>query len=157
MLDLKGGKELQKLLDQLPDQIEVNIVRGGLRAGAKVFLDAIKETVPVESGELKESVRISSGKKRSTIKMVVKVGNEKAWYAHIIERGAKPHSVKKGDKIGREKPGDDKRLHPGVERTDFVKKAYDANDQQAVDAAVEYMRNRLKTKHGLETPDNDEA
>ncbi len=112
MLDLKGGKELQQLLDQLPAKIEANILRGGLRAGAKVLLNAVKESAPVDEGDLAASARISTSIRRGQVRVFVKVGNEKAWYAHIVEFGAAPHSVKKGDKIGKEKGDGDRRLHP---------------------------------------------
>lgn len=162
MLDLKGGKELQQLLDQLPAKIEANILRGGLRAGAKVLLNAVKESAPVDSGDLKASVRISTALKNGQVSVFVKVGNQKAWYAHIVEFGAAPHEMR-SRRANYEKTGDYRgltvvdRLHPGARPNPFVRSAYDANEQQAVDAAVDYMRNRLKTKHGLETPDNDET
>jgi len=47
---LKGGPELLQLLDQLPKNLERNVIRGGLRAGAKVIQQQAKANVPVKTG-----------------------------------------------------------------------------------------------------------
>ena len=36
-ITLKGGPELLRFLDELPKNLERNVIRGGLRAGAKVI------------------------------------------------------------------------------------------------------------------------
>ncbi len=43
---LSGGPELLALLDQLPKNLERNIIRGGLRAGAKVIQQQARANVP---------------------------------------------------------------------------------------------------------------
>lgn len=151
MAELKGARELQALLDSIPAKIEANIVRGGLRAGAKVLLSAIKESAPVDEGHLVASVRISTSLRKGQVRVFVKVGDKKAWYAHFIEFGTQPHAM------SAESSDQERRLHPGARPNPFIRVAYDSNEQQALEAAISYMRNRLKTKHGLETPDNDET
>ena len=46
-IEVKGLAELQKLLDELPARIEANVVRGGLRAAAKVIRDEARRLCPV--------------------------------------------------------------------------------------------------------------
>lgn len=151
MAELKGARELQALLDTLPAKIEANILRGGLRAGAKVLMEEIKNAAPVDDGDLLASIRISTSLRKGQVRVLVKVGDKRAWYAHFIEFGTKPHAMSE------ESDQKERRLHPGARPNPFIRTAFDAHQQTALDAAVTYMRNRLKTKHGLETPDNDES
>ena len=66
-LRLKGGPELLQLLDQLPKNLERNVIRGGLRAGAKVIQQQAKANVPVKTGQLKRAIsRPSCSTSRST-------------------------------------------------------------------------------------------
>ena len=57
---LKGGPELLQLLDQLPKNLERNVIRGGLRAGAKVIQQQAKANVPVKTGQLKRAIGIGT-------------------------------------------------------------------------------------------------
>lgn len=156
---LKGAKELQQFLDQLPAKLEQNILRGGLRAGAKIGEAAVKDVITERTGELKKSVKVKTGARRGVVSAVISIGNRKAWYAHLFEFGTAPHEIKaKGEKsmfIG----GLFRRLinHPGA--TSSRGKMRNALDQAAPAMAarvVEYMRDRLRTKHGLEVPDGED-
>lgn len=49
---VEGLAELQKMLDDLPANIEKNIMRGGLRAAAKVVQEEAQRVCPVGSGNL---------------------------------------------------------------------------------------------------------
>jgi HK97 gp10 family phage protein len=124
MAQVRGGRELQEFLNQLPAKMEANVVRGGLRAGVKVLQTEVKENVPVRMGKLKKSIRISGGVKNGTVSVFLKIGNKEAWYGHIVEF-----------------------------RKPFIRPALDAVMQRAIDASMAYMRNRLKTKHGMDVPD----
>lgn len=153
---LKGGAELQKLLDQLPAKMEANIVRAGMRAGANVLKEAIQEGAPVHLGDLKESVRVSTRLNKGAVSVKVKIGNKKAWYAGLVEFGTKPHEIVAGDGNSLFIRGIFKKSvqHPGARAHPFIRPALDANGQKAMGTMMDYMRNRLKTKHGLETPDS---
>ena len=59
---LKGGPELLQLLDQLPKNLERNVIRGGLRAGAKVIQQQAKANAPVRTGQLKKAIGIAKQK-----------------------------------------------------------------------------------------------
>lgn len=157
MSQLRGGKELQDLLSQLPAKIEANVVRGGLRKGAVVLRDAIREAAPKDSGDLAASVRVSVRLRNGTVVATVKTGNKKAWYAHLVEYGTAAHEIHAAEG-GRLAIGGALLTfvnHPGARAHPFVRPALDSHQQIALDAAMDYMRNRLKTKYGLETPDPD--
>ena len=59
-ITLKGGPELLRFLDELPKNLERNVIRGGLRAGAKVIQQQAKANVPVETGQLKRAIGIGT-------------------------------------------------------------------------------------------------
>lgn len=92
-----GGRELQELLDTLPGKMQKNINRAGLRAGAAVLLPAVKQNIPVDQGDLRDSARVTSRAKGAEVSASVKVGNKKAWYANLVEYGTKPHYIKVSD------------------------------------------------------------
>lgn len=156
---LKGFAELQKALSELPDKIERNIVRSALRAAAKVTLEEAKRQVPVRSGKLRDSLRVSTrlvkGKPLATITVG---GNRKnaPFYAHLVEFGAKAHFIKpKRAKslfiAGVMRDGVE---HPGARKHPFMRPALDATAQRAVIAFGQAVKARL-TKQGIETPDVD--
>lgn len=92
-----GGRELQELLNTLPGKMQKNINRAGLRAGAAALLPAVKQNIPVDQGDLRDSARVTSRAKGAEVSASVKVGNKKAWYANLVEYGTKPHYIKVSD------------------------------------------------------------
>lgn len=151
---IKGGAELQAFLDQLPAKLEANIMRSALRQGANVIRDQAKANVPVKSGDLRDSIKISTRSKRGVVSASVKAGNRKAWYAHIIEfTGAVPHKIKAKGKgwlafggfFGKSVQ------HPGMKAKPFMRPALDARSSAAIQATGDQVRKRL-TKEGLNAP-----
>lgn len=122
-IQIKGLAELHKVLQSFPVKLEANILRGGLRAGSKVFLDAARVSVPKRSNQLRNSVRMSGGKDPTgTIYSIVTAGSrdkvynskgrpiknepifeinpngvkkyKNAFYAHMVEFGTRRHFIK---------------------------------------------------------------
>lgn len=152
--NIVGGKELADLLAKLPAKVEANIMRSALRAGAKVYLDQVKQNIPVASGILRDSARITTRKtKEGKISASVKVGNRQAFYAHMVEFGTRPHIIKA-------KPGSALNVngaevksvnHPGIAPRPYMRPAADAKFGAAVAAVTAQIRKRL-TKAGLSVP-----
>lgn len=94
---VQGGRETQDLLDTLPGKMQKNINRAGLRAGAVVFLAEVKQRIPVASGDLRDSARVTTRARGAEVSASVKVGNKKAWYANLVEYGTRAHYVKVSD------------------------------------------------------------
>lgn len=99
-VEIKGLKELDAVLKSLPEKIEQNVMRGAIRAGQKVVLDAVREKLrsngSVRSGDLINSLRIRfdrKAKKRGWINSKVIVGNADAYYSHMVEFGTAAHFV----------------------------------------------------------------
>lgn len=93
--ELTGVKELTRLLDQLPTvAMRKTVLRNALKKSGKPIVEAAKATVPVESGNLKDSLQVSTKLKDSQKKgqgydkstVTVYVGSS-APHAHLIEFG----------------------------------------------------------------------
>jgi HK97 gp10 family phage protein len=152
-------KDLLKKLDDLPVMIEKKLVRGALRAAAKPMRDTAaqlaptgtarvsynKDGTPVQhsGGALKKSIRISSSfsKRTGEVKILVKAGDKKAWYAYLVEHGAKPHLIKGPIKFGGVIISNFQ--HPGFTGKAFMRPAFDSTTQAVVGAYADYMRLNL--------------
>lgn len=151
---IQGGAELQKFLSELPVNIEKNIVRGGLRAGGQVIEKAIQDRIPVDEGDLKESLRVTAGaKKGGRVYAHVKTGGPKARHAHLVEFGTKPHEIRPKGAISLFFAGVFSKLiqHPGAKPQPFMRPGFDSSAGRAVQAIGEYIGTRvekLKAKAG---------
>lgn len=174
LVNIKGGKELYDLLQTLPVKLEKNIMRGAMRAGAKVIADEAKRNVSVKSGALKKSIRISTKSKNGRVSASVKAGNKDTFYVKFVEFGTARHLISVQDN---EKPLNKRRgirfnkvvsmttinrnvlrigntfigktvEHPGARAKPFMRPAFDAKGQEAIDAVIAYINGRLN-KQGL--------
>lgn len=148
-----GGRELANFLQQLPVKVEKNILRAALRAGGIVFREEARDNVPVEDGDLKASIRVTTRMKRGTIYASVKAGGRRAPHWHWVEFGTKPHKIKAkkqaalafGGKIARTVD------HPGARPKPYMRPALDAKSSAAIAAVAAKIRERL-TKEGINVP-----
>lgn len=154
---VKGMEQLGKLLQELPDKLQRNIVRSALRQAAGVIEAEAKRQAPVHSGRLRDSIRASVRLRRGSPVATVKAGGTGkggAWYAHLVEFGTSAHYIK---------PKKAKSLfvagvlregvqHPGARKRPFMRPAMDQAAQAALKAFAEQVRKRL-TKQGLDAPD----
>lgn len=178
LAQVKGLAELQAAMDSLPAKIEANIMRGALRAGAKLIQAEAKRLAPVAppneenrrlyggyEGLLRDSIRISVSLRRGTVTARVRAGGKvrgtgDPYYARWVEYGTKPH------RITATTPGGKLLLagghpvssvmHPGTQPRPYLRPAMDTQAQAAVQAVAAYIRQRLATKHGLDVPDPGE-
>ena len=166
-----GLAELQQFLDQLPAKLEKNVLRGAMRAGAKVQLERARQLVPVGppgtenariyggyAGALRDSLRISTTVRGSTVKATVKAGGKTrggadVYYAHMVEFGTAAHFIKPKNRKSLFFAGLAREVinHPGAKKHPFMRPALDATVQAAVQAVGAYIRKRL-TKEGIEVP-----
>lgn len=164
-LDVKGLAAIQRALDTLPAKVEANIVRGGLRAAAKVIAEAAKQNAPLEDGDLRASIRVKTtlrgGKASATVVAGGKGGKGRkgVYYAHMVEGGTAAHVIRarSGKSLGN--LGVSKVEHPGARKRPFLRPAMESGAPAAVAAMREYIRQRLARKHGLDVPaePDDEA
>jgi HK97 gp10 family phage protein len=163
-LDVKinGLAELDKLLAELPDKLQRNVLRSALRAGAKVIEERAKEQLQddgsVLTGRLRDSihasVRLRRGKPVATIK-AGGTGKGDAFYARWVEFGTAPHDIKprKHKSLFFAGLARDVVHHPGAKKHPFMRPALDTATAAATLAFALQVKKRL-TKQGLDTPDD---
>ncbi len=147
-VEIKGAAELQRLLGELPANIERNVLRGALRAGAKEIEREAKALTPVKSGALRASIRVSAGAKGGNVFAHIKAGGRgkgEAFYATMVEKGTKPHEERPRGAKSLFFAGLFSRLieHPGAREKPFMAPAFANKSQAAVDRIAEYIRARL--------------
>jgi HK97 gp10 family phage protein len=151
-INIKGGKEIFELLQTLPAKLEQNIMRGALRAGAKVILEEAKRNVPVSSGDLRDSLRVSTNSKKGRVTASVKAGNKKVYYTRFIEMGVAAHTItsKTGylSFLGNAYKSVE---HPGIQPKPFLRPAFDTKQKEAIEAIGLHIGKRLN-KQGLNNP-----
>lgn len=163
-IKIQGLAELNKMLQLLPSNVEKNILRGGLRAGAAVFRDKTRENIPAQMLALKRSIRITTNSRSGRITATVVAGNRDAYYAHWIEYGTASYYTGKGKTVGRPyaiRPRGGiaalkfnniymgSVIHPGVKPRPYMRPAVDAGTQEALRAMVDYMKSRIEKEMRL--------
>lgn len=153
-----GGRELDAFLQQLPVKIERNILRAAMRAGANVFKAAAKEGVPVDDGDLKASIRVTTKSKNGTVYGSLKAGGKKAPHWHWVEFGTAAHKIKAKPHHALGFAGVTVREvdHPGARARPFMRPAFDSAAAAAIAATAAKIRQRL-TKEGINVPAPEES
>lgn len=98
-VQVKGLAELQRALDELPAKIEANIMRGAMRAGAKVLAKGAKANVAAirDTGLLQDDIRYGAqlDSKAGQVYGYVRAGGHGgAFYAHMVEKGTAAHFIR---------------------------------------------------------------
>jgi HK97 gp10 family phage protein len=148
-----GGHELDAFLQQVSVKVEKNILRAALRAGANEFKEDARQQVPVDEGDLRRSIRVSTRAKKGTVYAYLKAGGRKAPHAHLVEFGTAAHKImaKKGSALvvnGKAVRDVD---HPGAKAKPFMRPSFDTGAQSALVAVGEKIRERL-TKENINVP-----
>lgn len=159
---ISGLDDLARALEELPAKMEANILRGAIRTAAQKIEAAAQAHVPVQSGQLKDSLRVSAGIDRKTGRVTARVraggGKTKrskgAFYAHMVEFGTAAHLIKPRKRKSLVVAGLLREVvnHPGAAARPFMRPAMDAAAQPALAAAADYIRARL-TKQGIDVPE----
>lgn len=98
---LKGLPQLKAKLIRLKEQTAAEVAPAMGRA-AQVVVDMMKRQVPVDHGDLRDSIGWTFGEKPKYAQAVTRVrfgttrvtifaGNAKVRYAHLVEFGTRPH------------------------------------------------------------------
>lgn len=159
--NITGLDELYKQLQNLPTSIEVNVMRGALRAGLNQIKRVAEARVPQDSGALRKSIRIRADRKalkRGVVRLNLVAGNKEAFYAHLVEYGTASFYTGTGKTVGGAykitPKGEGKGLafgggvvssvtHPGIKPQPFMRPAVDEAGQSAFEAARAYIAKRL--------------
>ena len=169
---LKGGPELLQLLNELPKNLERNVIRGGLRAGAKVIQQQAKTNVAVKTGQLKRAIGIGTRTDGAKLSSYVKLRGKGSYLGLFIEYGVAPHLISVSDadipvretrhgprkvgigtmnkmlKRGSLKIGENfvgpVVMHPGHAAKPFLRPALEQKAEAAVTAMGAYIAHRMQ-------------
>lgn len=158
LVSIKGLKELDAMLKQLPANIERNVLRGGLRAGIKVFKDSAVELLPADYTALIKSLKIKTSGRNGIAMAKLIAGNKDAYYAHWLEYGTASYYTGTGRTVGAPyaiRPRRSKVLadngkysamviHPGIKPLFFMRRSFDQHYEQAISAMRTYMTVRIE-------------
>lgn len=150
---VKGLDKLNELLQQLAPKIERNIMRGALRAGMKEVQKIAKESVSIQSGQLRDGLVVGTRAAGSSVTSNLKATGPHRSIAHLVEFGTAPHVIT-GKNGGSLKFGGGhvrSVLHPGAQLKPFMRPALDGGALIATIAAGDYIKARLQSKEGLDT------
>ena len=148
-----GLADLQKFLDALPAKVEKNVLRGALRKGMNQVKPAAVAGVHSISGLLAAGLKVGTRAKGGTVYATLKATGKHAYIARWVEYGTAAHTITAKDRKSLSLGGVffQSVQHPGARPKPFLRPALDQQANAAVVAAAEYMRERLATKHGLDT------
>jgi len=158
----KGMSELSKFMSTLAPRMEANVMRAALNAGAKIVKDAAIANCPeaepsfkakrlygAKAGDLQKTIRRGSSikQRKGQVTAYVRAGGKVKkstyflYWAHMVEYGTVPHTGGVFDP------------HPGTKGTHkpFMRPALDAESEHALAVIANFIRQRLETKHGLDT------
>lgn len=160
-IHVTGLAQLKEALAQFPLKLERNVLRGGLRAGARLIEAEAERLVPVKTGRLRESIRVSTRSRRGVVSASVKAGSREAFYARWIEFGTARHFIEAKDGGSLWIGGVWRKFvhHPGARSKPYLRPALDRMAVQAVYAMADYMRARIETeviKAGLQPEQPDD-
>lgn len=146
---VKGGKEIDALLQQVPVEVETKILRNGLNAGARVIRDEARARVRKKSGKLAKAIKTASGVDQvdGIVVSKVKLRGEHAFLGLFMEHGVLPHliwaSAGKGSLVINGVAIGNKVQHPGHIAFPFMRPALDAKAAAAVQAVGDYLARYL--------------
>lgn len=90
---VKGLADLNKFLQQLPAKVEQSVLRGALRAGANVVMAEAKANVPVDSGLLRDGLKVTTNSRRGRVTAKVKATGKHSFIAPWLEYGTAAHKI----------------------------------------------------------------
>lgn len=143
---INGGKELHDLLQQLPVEVETKILRAAMGRAARVLRDEARSMAPLESGEMKRSIKSTRNTKKGQVVAKVKMLGKHSFLGLFMEYGVSPHIITAQPgrvlRIGRNAVGTSV-SHPGHAARPFLRPALDAKATEVVQLVTDYMTKYL--------------
>lgn len=112
-IEINGLKEIIDKLNSLPEKLENKVIRAAIRQGANVIKDKVKSYVPVDTGDLKKSIKVTGTRyQKGKIAFVVRpTPNKKkkvsVYYAKFVENGTSKMAAKPFLRPAFDEAGDD--------------------------------------------------
>lgn len=156
---VEGLKELSVRLKKLDSDVRRKELDNAGRAGARLIRDTAKLLAPTRSGLLHDAIIFRKQRDKSTTystTYAVGIGS-KAWYAHFIEYGTAPHTIRaKRARVLAQRPTSFVVTrqtvggvfgtvveHPGTRAQPFLRPAWEGKKKVAVTAMRDVLRRRI--------------
>ena len=131
--EIKGVDDLVKALKRLDFAVEKKLLKDAMRQAGQPVLAAAKQLCPVDTGRLRESLKLSvSARKGKGVFVYIKIGTGdfkgKTFYGPMVELGHFLGSRKLGNK------------RTVIAPRPFLRPAFDAHREEAVRIAGEVLK-----------------
>ncbi|MFD1951371.1 HK97 gp10 family phage protein [Sphingomonas arantia] len=165
---MRGGADFNAFLAALPQNIERNVLRTALKAGADVFAEGAREEC--RSEEVRGTIQTSSRSEKGIVTAKIQTKGDGAFKAPWLEFGTDPHFIsvdddQTGGKTVRRINLEAKRgslviggmfvgstvYHPGARPYPFMRPAVDTRETAAIAAISAHIAGKM-TRAGIETP-----
>jgi HK97 gp10 family phage protein len=151
LINVKGLPDTARLMRGLPVKVEQNLMRGALRAGMKPIQAEAKIHAAKATGQLADGLKIGTRKKGGQVQATLKAKGPHGFIAPWIEFGTAAHRSPGPLSFGGVVLAGV--THPGTRAQPFMRPALDSQALAAVIAAGNYLKDKLASKHGLDTAD----
>lgn len=148
-LKVEGYQEAKAILDELPNNMQKNMLRSALRRASKPFVQGARSRVPVRSGELRKTIKVVSFRDREAPKSEVDVavrpvfqrtkkkGAVNQFYGRFIHEGTRDPRFpkKKGGVLVFTSASGEKvfaRHVKGLQPRPFIEQSYQENYERVV-------------------------
>jgi HK97 gp10 family phage protein len=149
-IEIRGLREIQDKLRQLPGAISRKVAYGALRKGAAVVRKAAQQNAPVRTGTLRKGFKVSRsrihrGPEKIGVYLTLKKGKGRSdkndpFYGRWVESGYRVGKKTVKVKVARsDRPGRTRTVRRGEREIPgkyFVRRAFESQSQAAIDAIV---------------------
>ncbi|MBK3745621.1 HK97 gp10 family phage protein [Paraburkholderia aspalathi] len=142
-----GLQKLQNKLNRLPS-VAKDLIKQALEQSAAEIVAMAKSLVPVDDGDLRDSIgwtygkapkgamtlgKVAASELAGDLTITIYAGNSKAYYARWVEFGTNPHKIeaKHAKSLGKDGRLGTEVDHPGSAKSPFFYPSYRANKKQA--------------------------
>jgi HK97 gp10 family phage protein len=174
LIDVKltGLDDIVKKFNKLPETVQNRVAAGAIRAAAKPIIEEAKRNVPVDTGNLRDSIRVVKFRTRKKnlvwfkISPTVNVRKRRfktkegkswsitgevanGWYGHFVEFGThagRTVALNKNTKYSRsrrKRRNDLVNRGSGTPARPFMRPAYENAGGKSIDIAKKYMASRV--------------
>lgn len=150
---VSGLPEVYRRMQELPVKYERNIARGALRAGMNVVKPVAQQMARKASGVYAAGLKVGTRARGAVVMSYLKPSGPHAYLGKWLEFGTRPHNIaaKKSGWLSFMGIFRKEVAHPGARPYPHMRPALDSQKQAALVAIGTYSRDRMATKHGLDT------
>jgi HK97 gp10 family phage protein len=151
---ITGMRELALSLDQFPEKVQRKALAKSLRAAGRVIRDLARSQVPVKSGKLRASIRVTvvrrGGKLVARIIAGRRVKKDDPFYAWMVEGGTRRHEIRPKGKKSLFLAGlfAEQVEHPGAEAKPYLGPALEEGAQFALIQMQEALATEIEAMGG---------